>query len=54
MAEGVTAGVFFGTAAVFIRFVQVLGSFSIVFWRLVIACAALVGVLVVCAPSVSV
>jgi drug/metabolite transporter (DMT)-like permease len=48
LAEGVTAGVFFGTAAVFIRFVQVLGSFSIVFWRLVIACVALVGVLVVC------
>lgn len=48
LAEGVTAGVFFGTAAVFIRFVQALGSFSIVFWRLVIACVALVGVLVVC------
>ena len=48
LAEGVTAGVFFGTAAIFIRFVQVLGSFSIVFWRLVIACVALVGVLVVC------
>jgi drug/metabolite transporter (DMT)-like permease len=46
LAEGVTAGVFFGTAAVFIRFAQGLGSFSIVFWRLVIACAALVAVLV--------
>ncbi|HYB68697.1 MAG TPA: DMT family transporter [Candidatus Acidoferrales bacterium] len=48
MAEGVTAGVFFGTAAVFIRYLQVLDSFSIVFWRLVIACVALVAVLVVC------
>lgn len=48
LAEGVTAGVFFGTAAVFIRYLQVLDSFSIVFWRLVIACVALVAVLVVC------
>jgi drug/metabolite transporter (DMT)-like permease len=48
LAEGVTAGVFFGTAAVFTRFAQGLGSFSIVFWRLVIACLALVGVLVAC------
>jgi drug/metabolite transporter (DMT)-like permease len=48
LAEGVTAGVFFGTAAVLIRFVQGLDSFSIVFWRLVIACAALVLVLVAC------
>jgi uncharacterized membrane protein len=34
LAEGVTAGVFFGTAAVLIRFVQGLGSFSIVFWAM--------------------
>jgi drug/metabolite transporter (DMT)-like permease len=47
LAEGVTAGVFFGTAAIFIRFVQGLDSFSIVFWRLVIACAALIALLVV-------
>ena len=43
-----TAGVFFGTAAVFIRYLQALNSYSIVFWRLVIACVALFAVLVVC------
>jgi drug/metabolite transporter (DMT)-like permease len=39
--EGVTAGVFFGTAAVFIRFLHGLDAFSIAFWRLIIACVAL-------------
>jgi drug/metabolite transporter (DMT)-like permease len=47
LAEGVTAGVFFGTAAVFVRFVQGLDAFSIVFWRLVIGCAALATALLV-------
>jgi len=47
LTEGVIAGVFFGTAAVFVRFAQDLNLFSIVFWRLVIACAALVMVLIV-------
>ena len=41
LAEGVTAGVLFGTAAIFIKFLQNLNAFSIVFWRLVIACLAL-------------
>jgi drug/metabolite transporter (DMT)-like permease len=41
LIEGVTAGVLFGTSAIFIRFLQSLDSFSIVFWRLVIACLAL-------------
>jgi len=41
LVEGVTAGVFFGTAAVFIRFLHGLDVFSIAFWRLIIACAAL-------------
>jgi len=41
LAEGVTAGVLFGTAAIFVKFVQNLNAFSIVFWRLVIACLAL-------------
>ncbi|MGQ9624979.1 MAG: DMT family transporter [Candidatus Bathycorpusculaceae bacterium] len=41
LGEGVIAGVFFGTAAVFIRFLHELDVFSIVFWRLIIACAAL-------------
>jgi drug/metabolite transporter (DMT)-like permease len=47
LTEGVIAGAFFGTAAVFVRFVQDLNPFSIVFWRLVIACTALVIVLIV-------
>ncbi len=41
LTEGVTAGVFFGTAAIFIRFLNGLDAFSIAFWRLIIACAAL-------------
>jgi drug/metabolite transporter (DMT)-like permease len=41
LSEGVTAGVFFGTAAIFIRFEQGLDTFSIVFWRLLIGCLAL-------------
>lgn len=45
LTEGVIAGAFFGTAAIFIRFVQNLDSFSIVFWRLVVGCLALVLVL---------
>ena len=36
-----TAGVLFGTAAIFVRLVEHLDSLSIVFWRLVIACVAL-------------
>ena len=42
LSEGVTAGVFFGTAAIFIRFEQGLDTFSIVFWRLLIGCLVLV------------
>jgi drug/metabolite transporter (DMT)-like permease len=41
LAEGVTAGALFGTAAIFIRFVQQFDTFSIVFWRLLIGCLAL-------------
>jgi drug/metabolite transporter (DMT)-like permease len=41
LIEGVTAGVLFGTAAIFVRFMQELDSLSIVFWRLIIACLAL-------------
>ena len=51
MMEGVTAGVLFGTAAIFIRFLQSLDSFSIVFWRLVIACLALATLSVVFSRS---
>lgn len=42
LAEGIMAGVFFGTAAIFIRFLNDLHAFSIAFWRLTIACVALV------------
>jgi drug/metabolite transporter (DMT)-like permease len=41
LTEGVIAGVFFGTAAIFIRFLQGLDTFSIVFWRVLIGCLAL-------------
>jgi drug/metabolite transporter (DMT)-like permease len=41
LLEGATAGALFGTAAVFIRFLQALDAFSIAFWRLVIACCIL-------------
>ncbi|PMB75142.1 MAG: hypothetical protein C0193_01870 [Candidatus Bathyarchaeota archaeon] len=47
LAEGITAGVFFGTAAIFIRFLYGLDVFSIVFWRLIIACAALIALIIV-------
>lgn len=51
LMEGVAAGVLFGTAAIFIRFLQSLDSFSIVFWRLVIACLALATLSVVFSKS---
>jgi drug/metabolite transporter (DMT)-like permease len=41
ISEGVTAGVLFGTAAVFIRLLSDLNEFSIAFWRVVIATLAL-------------
>jgi drug/metabolite transporter (DMT)-like permease len=41
LTEGVIAGVFFGTAAIFTRFLQGLDTFSIVFWRVLIGCLAL-------------
>jgi len=41
LTEGITAGVLFGTAAIFIRFLQNLNVFDIAFWRLVIACLTL-------------
>lgn len=51
LMEGVAAGVLFGTAAIFIRFLQSLDSFSIVFWRLVIACLVLATLSVVFSRS---
>jgi drug/metabolite transporter (DMT)-like permease len=47
LAEGIVAGALFGTAAIFIRFLQDSDAFSIAFWRLVIACLVLASVLVV-------
>jgi drug/metabolite transporter (DMT)-like permease len=53
LAEGVVAGVLFGTAAILIRFNQDLGAFSIAFWRLIIACLTLIVVLVLARRSFS-
>lgn len=51
VTEGITAGVLFGTAAIFIRFLQSLDVFSIAFWRLIIACLALAIILIVLGKS---
>jgi len=53
LTEGITAGVLFGTAAIFIRFLQSLDAFSIAFWRLIIACLILVIILLVLGKSFS-
>ena len=53
LTEGITAGVFFGTAAIFIRFLQNLDAFSIAFWRLIIASIALATILFVFRKSFS-
>jgi drug/metabolite transporter (DMT)-like permease len=47
LSEGVTAGVLFGTAAIFIRFLSDLDAFSIAFWRLIVASVALIALLAV-------
>ena len=47
LTEGITAGILFGTAAIFIRFLQSLDAFSIGFWRLIIACIVLAIILLV-------
>lgn len=41
LTEGITAGVLFGTAAVFIRFLDQLDALHIAFWRVLIACLTL-------------
>ncbi len=46
LAEGVTAGILFGTASIFVRFLPDLNGFSIVFWRAAIACLALLVIMV--------
>jgi drug/metabolite transporter (DMT)-like permease len=45
LVEGLVAGAFFGTAAIFIRLLPNIDSFSIAFWRLVIACVALITII---------
>ncbi len=47
LLEGVIAGVFFGTAAIFVRFLGSLDVFAIAFWRLMIAIVALLVILLV-------
>ena len=49
--EGIIAGVLFGTAAIFIRFLQSLDAFSIAFWRLIVACLALAVTLLILRKS---
>jgi len=51
LTEGIIAGVLFGTAAIFIRFLQNLDAFSIAFWRLIIACLALAVILIAVGKS---
>jgi drug/metabolite transporter (DMT)-like permease len=51
LTEGITAGVLFGTAAIFIRFLQNLDAFSIAFWRLIIACLILAIIIIVLGKS---
>jgi drug/metabolite transporter (DMT)-like permease len=53
LAEGMAAGILFGTAAIFIRFLQNLDAFYIAFWRLIIACIALTAILFVLGKSFS-
>ncbi|MDH5482738.1 MAG: DMT family transporter [Candidatus Bathyarchaeota archaeon] len=53
LSEGITAGVLFGTAAIFVRLVQNLNAFSIAFWRLIVACLGLAVILIVFGKSFS-
>ncbi len=46
LAEGIAAGVLFGTAAIFIRFLENLDVFHIAFWRLAVACLFLLVMLI--------
>ncbi len=51
LTEGMTAGILFGTAAIFIIFLRNLNVFYIAFWRLVIACLTLGIMLIVLGRS---
>lgn len=52
LMEGITAGVLFGTAAIFIRFLENMSSIYVAFWRVVIASLALGVILVFLGRSV--
>jgi len=47
LTEGMTAGILFGTAAIFIKLLSDVNVFAIAFWRVAIASAALVLILLV-------
>jgi len=51
LAEGLTAGILFGTSSIFIRLLDVLNVYSLSFWRLTIASAILVGAALVLRES---
>jgi len=53
LTEGITAGILFGTAAIFIRFLQNMDTFQIAFWRLIIACLTLAVILIVLGKSLN-
>ncbi len=44
LAQGFTAGILFGTSSIFIRLLSALNTYSLSFWRLIIASAILIGV----------
>jgi len=46
LLEGITAGILFGTAAIFIRLLTDMNAFSIALWRLIIASTALTLIIV--------
>jgi drug/metabolite transporter (DMT)-like permease len=50
-AEGTIAGITFGTASIFVRLLGVLDTFSIAFWRMIVACAILLIVVFVLQKS---
>jgi drug/metabolite transporter (DMT)-like permease len=47
LLEGITAGILFGTASIFIRFMPELDVFPIAFWRLIIASAVLLMIVLI-------
>lgn len=47
LMEGLLAGVLFGTAAIFIKYLQAFDALSIALWRLIVACLALVAMSIV-------